>query len=70
MTRRKTFDPATVPLSFWRRHDVSMALGRREIGRLFGIYLAAFGDCTQTQLALLTEHDRSDVSNFVRWEPW
>jgi hypothetical protein len=51
---------------FWRRDDVSLALARREVGRLFGIYLGAFTGCTQTQLALLTEHDRSDISNFVR----
>jgi hypothetical protein len=66
VTRRKTFDPAAVPPDFWRRDDVRMALARREVGRLFGIYLGAFTGCTQTQLALLTEHDRSDVSNFVR----
>jgi hypothetical protein len=66
VTRRKTFDPAAVPLEFWRRDDVRMALARREVGRLFGIYLGAFPGCTQTQLGLLTEHDRSDISNFVR----
>jgi hypothetical protein len=66
VTRRKTFDPASVPLDFWHRDDVRMALARREVGRLFGIYLGAFAGCTQTQLALLTEHDRSDISNFVR----
>jgi hypothetical protein len=66
VTRRKTFDPVAVPLDFWRRDDVRLALARREIGRLFGIYLGAFTGCTQTQLALLTEHDRSDISNFVR----
>jgi hypothetical protein len=66
VTRRRTFDPTAVPLDFWRRDDVHLALARREIGRLFGIYLGAFTGCTQTQLALLTEHDRSDISNFVR----
>jgi hypothetical protein len=66
VTRRKTFDPATVPLEFWHRDDVRLALSRREVGRLFGIYLGTFTSCTQTQLALLTEHDRSDISNFVR----
>src|SRR5262245_12064919 len=66
VTRRKTFDAAGVPLMFWRRDDVRLALARREVGRLFGIYLAAFPECTQTQLALMTEHDRSDISNFVR----
>jgi hypothetical protein len=66
VTRRKTFDPAVVPLSFWRRNDVRLALARREVGRLFAIYLDAHPDCTQTQLALIIEHDRSDVSNFVR----
>jgi hypothetical protein len=66
VTRRRTFDPAAVPLGFWRRDDVHLALARREVGRLFGIYLGAFTGCTQTQLALLTQHDRSDISNFVR----
>lgn len=66
MTRRRTFDAEGVPLMFWRRDDVRLALARREAGRLFGIYLASFPECTQTQLALMTEHDRSDISNFVR----
>ncbi|MFC9693299.1 hypothetical protein ACFTSF_32420 [Kribbella sp. NPDC056951] len=66
MTRRKVFDPNAVPISFWRGNDVQTALARRDIGALFRSYLAAFDDCTQTQLALLTEHDRSDVSNWVR----
>jgi len=66
VTRRKTFDPAAVPASFWRRDDVRVTLARREAGRLFALYLEAHQDCTQTQLALLTEHDRSDISNFVR----
>lgn len=66
MTRRKTFDPTLVPASFWRRDDVQLALALREIGHLFAIYLQAHPDCTQTQLALITEHDRSDISNFVR----
>ncbi|MEU0091835.1 hypothetical protein [Kribbella sp. NPDC006257] len=66
MTRRKVFDPKAVPSSFWRGRDVQAALARRDIGALFRSYLSAFDDCTQTQLALLTEHDRSDVSNWVR----
>jgi hypothetical protein len=66
MTRRKTFDPAAVPASFWRRNDVHLALARREVGGLFALYLDTHHDCTQTQLALLTEHDRSEISNFVR----
>jgi hypothetical protein len=55
-----------VPLAFWRRDDVRLALARREVGRLFAIYLGAYEACTQTQLGLITEHDRSDISNFVR----
>jgi hypothetical protein len=55
-----------VPVAFWRRDDVRLALARREVGRLFAIYLGAHDDCTQTQLALVTQHDRSDISNFVR----
>jgi hypothetical protein len=66
VTRRKLFDPVAVPAAFWRRDDVQVALARREVGRLFQIYLNAFPGCTQTQLALLTEHDRSDISNWVR----
>lgn len=66
VTRRKTFDPAQVPDTFWRRDEVQVALARRDAGALFRIYLDAFSECTQTQLALLTAHDRSDVSNFVR----
>ncbi|MFG1885978.1 hypothetical protein [Micromonospora sp. NPDC049102] len=66
MARRKTFDVTGVSLLFWRRDDVRLALARREIGTLFKIYLEAHPDCTQTQLALLTSHDRSDVSNFIR----
>jgi SLOG cluster4 family len=66
VTRRKLFDPAAVPAAFWRRDDIQVALARREISHLFQVYLDAFPGCTQTQLALLTEHDRSDISNWVR----
>ncbi|MEV0796008.1 hypothetical protein [Kribbella sp. NPDC050459] len=66
MTRRRLFDPGTVPASFWRRSDVQVALARRDVAELFRRYLAEFTDCTQTQLALVTEHDRSDVSNWIR----
>jgi hypothetical protein len=66
VAQRKTFDPTAVPTEFWQRDDVRVALARREIGRLFGIYLGAYPACTQARLALLTEHDRSDISNFVR----
>ncbi|MQA28139.1 MAG: hypothetical protein GEU94_22435, partial [Micromonosporaceae bacterium] len=66
MTRRKVFDPAGIPASFWWRHDVQVALARREVGRLFQLYLQASPHCTQTQIALLTQHDRSDISNWVR----
>jgi len=60
------FDPTVVPATFWRRDDVQLALARREVGRLFQTYLQEMPGCTQTQLALLTEHDRSDISNWVR----
>jgi hypothetical protein len=66
MTRRKVFDPNTVPASFWRTDEVQVALARRDVAALFRSYLDEFAACTQTQLALLTEHDRSDVSNWVR----
>lgn len=66
MTKRKTFDPHSVPLAFWRGDDVQTALARHDVGNLFQTYLTQFPDCTQTQLALLTEHDRSDISNWVR----
>lgn len=66
MTRRRVFDAGAVPVAFWRRADVQDCLRHRDIGRLFRIFLAEFDDCTQTQLALLTQHDRSDISNWVR----
>ena len=66
MTKRKTFDPRSVPLTFWRGDDVQTALARHDVGILFQTYLTHFPDCTQTQLGLLTEHDRSDISNWVR----
>lgn len=66
VTRRRLFDPGTVPSSFWRKSDVQVALARRDVAELFRRYLGDFTDCTQTQLALLTEHDRSDVSNWIR----
>lgn len=66
MTRRKAFDPKAVPLTFWRDGEVQTVLARHDIGALFRMFLAAHPDCTQTQLALLTEHDRSEVSNLVR----
>lgn len=66
MTRRKAFDPRAVLLTFWRDGEVQTALARHDIGALFRMFLAQHPDCTQTQLALLTEHDRSEVSNLVR----
>lgn len=66
MTRRKVFDPGSVPTSFWRKSEVEVALARRDVAELFRSYLTDFTECTQTQLALLTEHDRSDVSNWLR----
>jgi hypothetical protein len=66
VTRRKVFDSGTVPAVFWRREDVQVALARRDVGRLFTLYTEVFPDCTQTQLALMTEHDRSDISNWIR----
>ena len=66
MTRRRAFDPRAVPLTFWRDSEVQTALAQHDIGALFRMFLAQHPDCTQTQLALLTEHDRSEVSNLVR----
>ncbi|MEV3921134.1 hypothetical protein [Actinomadura coerulea] len=66
MTRRRYFDPGSVPVGFWCREDVAHALTRRDVGRLFRLFLDQFAECTQTQLALLTQHDRSDISNWVR----
>lgn len=66
MTRRKTFDPRAVSLAFWRQDEVQTALARHDVGALFRMFLASHSDCTQTQLALLTEHDRSEISNLVR----
>lgn len=66
MTKRKTFDPRSVALAFWRGDTVQTALANHDVGTLFQIYLQTHTECTQTQLALLTEHDRSDISNWVR----
>lgn len=66
VTRRRVFDPGTVPTAFWRRAEVCGALTRRDVAELFRLFLAGFPDCTQTRLALLTGHDRSDISNWVR----
>lgn len=66
MTRRRVFDPGSVPAAFWRQSEVQVALARRDVAELFRSYLTDFAECTQTQLALLTEHDRSDVSNWIR----
>lgn len=53
-------------MAFWRRNDVEQTLTRRNVAQLFRIFLAEYPECTQTQLALLTQHDRSDISNWVR----
>lgn len=53
-------------MGFWCREDVAQALTHRDVGRLFRLFLGQFAECTQTQLALLTQHDRSDISNWVR----
>jgi hypothetical protein len=66
VSRRKAFDPETVSASFWGRDDVQVRLANRDIGGLIGLYLTTFDSCTQTQLARMTEHDRSDISNWVR----
>lgn len=66
MTRRRVFDAGAVPVGFWRRDDVRGCLQHRDVGRLFRLFLEEFDGCTQTQLALLTHHDRSDISNWVR----
>jgi hypothetical protein len=66
VARRRSFDPEEAPAAFWQRDDVRLSLAHREIGTLFATYLRANPDCTQTRLAVLTEHDRSDISNFVR----
>ena len=66
MTKRRTFDAGEVPPSFWRRNDVQTALARREVGAILSMYLVEFPGCTQTQLALMIQHDRSDISNWVR----
>jgi hypothetical protein len=66
VTRRRTFDPGAVPVGFWCHEDVAQALTSRDVGQLFRLFLGQFADCTQTQLALLTQHDRSDISNWVR----
>jgi hypothetical protein len=64
--KRRVFDPGAVPVGFWCRADVRGSLTHRDVGRLFRLFLEQFPECTQTQLALLTQHDRSDISNWVR----
>jgi hypothetical protein len=66
VAKRKVFDPRSVPLAFWRGDTVQTALANHDVGALFQVYLRTHPECTQTQLALLTEHDRSDISNWVR----
>lgn len=53
-------------MAFWCREDVRRALASRDVASLLRLFLDAFADCTQTQVALLTQHDRSDISNWVR----
>ncbi|KAB2347738.1 helix-turn-helix domain-containing protein [Actinomadura rudentiformis] len=65
MTRREIFDPGAVPEAFWRRQEVQHALAHRDVGLVFRLFLNEFDDCTQTQLATLTGHDRSDISAWV-----
>lgn len=66
VTRRRIFDPGAVPIRFWQRDDVQASLAHRDVAQLFRLFLDKFPKCTQTQLALLTQHDRSDISNWVR----
>lgn len=66
VTRRRIFDPGAVPIRFWQRDDVQASLAHRDVAQLFRLFLDEFSECTQTQLALLTQHDRSDISNWVR----
>lgn len=66
MSRRKSFDPQCIPPEFWTRADVASALCERDMTALFRAFFAVFTECTQVQLALLTGHDRADISNWVR----
>lgn len=63
---RQDFDPGEVPLSFWQRADIRQALADRDVAVVFRLLLQSFPWCTQTRLALLIAHDRSEVSNWVR----
>lgn len=64
--RRQAFDPRNADAVFWTRPEVHTCLAGRDIGGLFKLYLISHPTCTQTRLAQLTLHDRSDVSNWVR----
>jgi hypothetical protein len=66
VTRRRSFDPQGIPEGFWDRADVGAALCGRDMTALLRIFFAEFTECTQVQLALLTDHDRADISNWVR----
>ncbi|WP_436785871.1 hypothetical protein [Yinghuangia sp. YIM S10712] len=64
--RPQAFDPRNAETGFWGRPEVHVCLVGRDIGGLFKLYLTSHPACTQTRLAQLTLHDRSDVSNWVR----
>lgn len=66
MVRKRVFDPTDVRMSFWQSAEVLEAVVTRNIGQLFDLYLKCHPSCSQSHLALLTEHDRSDVSNLMR----
>ncbi|RFU40212.1 hypothetical protein DZF91_18205 [Actinomadura logoneensis] len=53
-------------MAFWGREDIQRALACRDVADLLRLFLDTFAHCTQTQLALLTQHDRSDISNWIR----
>jgi hypothetical protein len=65
LSRRKSFDTNAIDPRFWHGSEVQRALARRDIATLLAAFMVCHPDCTQTRLAQLIDHDRSDVSHWV-----
>jgi len=65
MTRRKSFEPTAIDPRYWHGPEVQSALARRDIAALLTVFMSQHPGCTQTRLAQLIDHDRSDVSHWI-----
>lgn len=63
---QQQFDVSAIQPGFWSSNEVRSALAQRDIGALLRTFLERHPSCSQTRLALMVEHDRSEVSNWVR----